>query len=210
MNNFNENQKIIGVVERRLFDSHKLNLAKELMKNGGSESEISLLLDWAAKPMFKWNKIGKMANKLFGVDLQIPLFSGIWTRQAIAENLVTTRGKQIVAERIGGTGSQAAIGYIAVGTGTTAAAAGNTALETEITDSGLARAAATVSNVTTTTTNDTEQFVKTFTVTGTKAVTEEGLFDASSSGNMLARQVFSAVNVVNGDSLQITHKITAA
>jgi hypothetical protein len=60
--------------------------------------------------------------------------------------------------------------------------------------------------VTTDVTNDTAQLVYTFTVTGTAAVTESGVFNAASSGVLLARQVFSAINVVNGDSLQITWK----
>ena len=97
--------------------------------------------------------------------------------------------------------------YIAVGTGTTAAAATDTALETEITDSGLARAAGTGTRVTTTVTNDTAQLATTFSVTGSKAVTEVGMLNAASAGDLLARQVFSALNVVNGDSLAITWKI---
>ena len=61
--------------------------------------------------------------------------------------------------------------------------------------------------MTTTVTNDTAQVTKTFTVTGTFAVTEAGLLNASSAGTLLCRQVFSAVNVLNGDSLQITWKV---
>jgi hypothetical protein len=36
------------------------------------------------------------------------------------------------------------------------------------------------------------------------AITEAGLFDATSAGNMLIRSVFSAVNVVSGDSIAFT------
>jgi hypothetical protein len=97
--------------------------------------------------------------------------------------------------------------YIAVGTGTDAAAAGDTTLGTEITDSGLERAAGTGTRETTTVTNDTAQLTKTFTVTGTKAVTEAGILNAAAAGTLLARQVFSAINVVSGDSLQINWQI---
>lgn len=128
----------------------------------------------------------------------------------IVKNLITTVGKALIAGRINGSGAPAAATYLAVGTGTTAAAAGDTTLETEITDSGLARVNATVSLVTTTTTNDTAQLLTTFTVTGTKAVTEAGILNASSSGTLLSRQVFSAVNVVNGDSLQLTYKVACS
>lgn len=127
----------------------------------------------------------------------------------VLSNLITNAGLAEVAGLINGVTS-GPFDYIAVGTGTTAAAAGNTTLETEIADSGLSRAQGTTSRVTTTQTNDTAQVTKTFSVTGTKAVTEAGLLDASSGGVLLARQVFSAVNVINGDSLQITWKIAVA
>lgn len=128
----------------------------------------------------------------------------------LSRNLVTNAGFAGIASRINGAGSEAVATYLAVGTGTTAAAAGDTALQTEITDSGLARVSATASRVTTTVTNDTAQLTTTFSVTGTKAVTEAGYLNAASSGTLFARSVFSAVNVVNGDSLQLTYKIKVA
>lgn len=137
-------------------------------------------------------------------------FLGYWTLEKRVRNLVTTAGKALVAGRINGSGSPAAATYIAVGTGTTAAAAGDTALQTETSTSGLGRAAGTVSLVTTTTTNDTAQITYTFTVTGTVAVTESGVLNAASTGTLLCRQVFSAINVASGDSLAITWKVTAA
>ncbi len=99
--------------------------------------------------------------------------------------------------------------YIALGTGTTAATATDTALETESSATGLARAQGASSRVTTTVTNDTSQTLKTFTNSsgGTVAVTEAGLFDASSGGVMADHQVFSAVNVEDGNSLQVTYQI---
>ena len=89
------------------------------------------------------------------------------------------------------------------GTGTTAAASGDTALQTEV-----ARGAATISRVTTSTTNDTAQYVRVFTAAATQAITEEGLLDNNSSdGNLLAHQVFSAINMVSGGICQFTYKI---
>lgn len=128
----------------------------------------------------------------------------------IVHNLITSAGKAGIASRINGSGSEAAFTYLAVGTGTTAAAVGNTALETEITDSGLQRVNATASRVTTVVANDTARLVNTFTVTGTKAVTEAGILNAGSGGTLLSRQVFTAVNVANGDSLQLTYSVQAS
>jgi len=141
---------------------------------------------------------------------KIPFLFGYWSDTKVVRNLVTTVGKALVAGRINASGTPDPATYIAVGTGTDAAAAGDTALQTEIADSGLSRAAATVSLVTTSTANDTAQMLKSFSVTGTKAVTESGVLNASSTGTLLCRQVFSAINVVNGDTLQMTWKVAVA
>lgn len=133
-------------------------------------------------------------------------FLGHWSDKLLVSNLITNAGAAGVASRINGSGAEAAFVYIAVGTGATAANVADTTLQTEITDSGMARVSATASRVTTDVTNDTAQLQTTFTVSGTKAVTESGVLNASSSGVLLNRQVFSAINVVSGDSLQITHK----
>lgn len=197
-----------GWTENRLFDGKKLEQVKRaIILDRLSQKEIDKLLDWATKPMFKGNFLWKLARKYFNVDLQIPFLFGMWTKKAIRYNLVPTRGKRIVADQIGGT-TTTPVTAIAIGIGATAAAAGDTALGSEITTGGGSRGAATVTNTTTTTTGDTEQWVKSFTFSSGFAVTEEGLFDNNTSGgNLLARQVFSAVNVVNTDVLQITHKV---
>lgn len=159
-----------------------------------------------AKKIFKENKLWKWIKKFFHLDLQIPLLTGNWDYSKTLANLVTTAGKAAVAALINGSGAGAAFTYLAVGVGTTAADAADTALESEITDSGLARAAATCSRVTTDVTNDTAQLVKSWSVSGTKAITEAGALNADAAGTLLGRQVFSAINVVSGDTFQITYK----
>ncbi len=123
------------------------------------------------------------------------------------KNLVVSAGKALAAGLINGALTTPAK-YIAIGTGTVAPAAGDTALGTEITTGGGARAVATtLDRVTTTVTNDTARAILTFSFTASFAVTEAGLLDAASAGNLLCRQTFAAVNVVSGDSLQITWKV---
>lgn len=198
---------IKGWTERRLFDTAKLQEVKKAIAAGLSQEVIDIMIERAAKPMFAGNRLWSFARKQFNVDLQIPYLFGNWTTQAVRANLITTKGKQITAQQLGGT-TTAPVTAMAIGTGTTAAAAGDTALETEATTNGGERGAATVSNQTTTTTGDTERWVKTFSFTGSFAITEEGLLDNNTSGgNLLAHQVFSAVNVISGDSLQITHNV---
>ncbi len=139
--------------------------------------------------------------------LRIPFITGRYVDKMLVANGITNAGAAGVASRINGSGAEAAFTFIAVGTGTNAFAATDTTLQTESAASGLSRAAASASRVTTDVTNDTAQLVLTYTVTGTVAVTESGLLNASSAGVLLARQTFSAVNVVNGDSLQVTWKV---
>lgn len=127
-------------------------------------------------------------------------------------NLVVSAGKAEVAglfltDTLAGL---TAFDYIAIGTGTGAPAAGDTQLGAEIVASGGQRRGAanvTGTRVTTTVTNDTAQLVTTFTFTGSFAVTESGILNAASTGVLLARQTFSAINVASGDSLQVTWKV---
>lgn len=124
-------------------------------------------------------------------------------------NLITNAGLAGISDILGPQGSTAAYDYIALGTGTTAAAATDTALETETAATGLARAQGTASRVTTTVANDTLQVAYTFTNSsgGSVAVTEYGLLNAASSGTLMARVVQAATNVANGESLSVTWKI---
>jgi len=125
------------------------------------------------------------------------------------KNTITSAGLAQIA-LLAGDASAVPFTYLALGTGTTAADASDTALKTETSASGLARAAATVSRVTTTVTNDTLQLLKAFTAGASAAITECGMFNAASTGTILGRQVFAAVNVVSGDILTITYKVSFA
>jgi hypothetical protein len=50
--------------------------------------------------------------------------------------------------------------------------------------------------------------VGTISYTTTKAITEHGLFNDATTGTLMDRTVFSAVNVINGDSIAFTYSIT--
>lgn len=115
--------------------------------------------------------------------------------------LLTNAGRAIITNRIIGSGTEPK--YVAIGTDDTAEDASQTALGNEVED----RAEGTSSRVTTSVANDTYQVIGTITATGTRAVEEAGLFDASTSGNMLLRAVFATVNLSSGDSLQLTLKL---
>jgi hypothetical protein len=115
-------------------------------------------------------------------------------------NLVVNSGLAFIASRMKDT-TDAAMSHMAVGSGTTAAAAGDTALETQI--------GSRVSLTSTTVTANAVAYVATFAAgTGTGAITEAGIFNASTAGTMLCRTVFSVVNKGADDTLQITWTIT--
>ncbi len=107
-------------------------------------------------------------------------------------------GKDIVTNRIKGSGTEPL--YVGIGTGAGTAAITDTTLFTEV----ETRATGTSSRQTTTTTNDTYRVVGTVSITATRAITNAGTFDASTVGNLNVKGDFSTINLSNGDSLQIT------
>ena len=91
-------------------------------------------------------------------------------------NLVVTAGKGYVASRMKDT-SATAMSHMAIGTGSTAAAAGNTALGSESARTALTSTTVSSADIV---------YVDTFAAgTGTGAITEAGIFNASSGGTML-------------------------
>ncbi len=115
------------------------------------------------------------------------------------KNLVVTTGKNFIASRMKDT-TATAMTHMAIGSGTTAAAVGDTTLGTELGRVSLTSTTVTTNNV---------AYVATFPAgTGTGAVTEAGLFNASSSGTLLCRTVFSVINKGAADTLGITWTVT--
>lgn len=116
-------------------------------------------------------------------------------------NLVVTTGKNFVASRIKDTTS-AAMSHMAIGTGTVAAAAGDTALGSEAARSSLTSTTV-VDNVVT--------YVASFGAgSGTGAITEAGLFNAVGAGTMFCRTTFAVVNKGASDSMTITWSVTVS
>jgi hypothetical protein len=117
------------------------------------------------------------------------------------DNLVVTAGKGYVASRMKDA-TATAMSHMAIGSGSTAAAAGNTALGSELGRVSLSSTAVSAAVVT---------YTATFAAgTGTGAVTEAALLNASSSGTMLCRTVFSVVNKGSADSMTITWTVTVS
>ncbi len=90
------------------------------------------------------------------------------------------------------------------GIGTTAAAVGDTDIETSDEESRAtgSQTEGASANI--------YKSVGTISYTTTKAITEHGLFSQSTGTTLLDRHVFSAINVVNGDSIEFTYELTVS
>ena len=115
------------------------------------------------------------------------------------ENLVVDTGLAFIASRMKDA-SATAMSHMAIGTGTSAAASGNTTLGTE---------AARVALTSTTVTSNAVAYVCSFAAgTGTGAITEAGILNGASGSTLLCRTVFSVVNKGASDSMTITWTVT--
>jgi|TARA_B110000503_G_C6983000_1_gene344048 hypothetical protein len=116
-------------------------------------------------------------------------------------NLVVTDGKEYVASRMKDT-TKAAMSHMAIGTVSTAAAASDSALGGQVNREALT--SATVAGTTIT-------YIATFGAgSGTGAITEAGLFNASSAGDMLCRTVFAVINKGQNDAMTISWSVTVS
>ena len=116
------------------------------------------------------------------------------------DNLVVDAGLDYIASRMEGV-TEAVMSHMGLGSGSTAADAADTDLETllgsrEALDS-------------TTVTNNQIVYVATFEAgDATGSVREAGIFNAATSGTMLCRTVFDVVNKAADDTLSVTWTIT--
>ena len=117
------------------------------------------------------------------------------------DNIVVTAGKGYVASRMKDA-TATAMSHMAIGSGSTAAAASDTALGNQL--GRVALTSTTVSAAVVT-------YVASFPAgTGTGAVTEAGILNAASGGTMLCRTVFSVVNKGASDSMTVTWTVTVS
>jgi len=120
----------------------------------------------------------------------------------MATNVFANAGKAIVTNRLRGSGTEPL--YVAWGTGAGTSAQTDTTLFTE---SSEARVAGASSQVTVGTTNDTYQVVGTMVAGGARTITNAGLFDASTAGNMFMKGDFTGVVLATGESIQFTNQV---
>jgi hypothetical protein len=121
-------------------------------------------------------------------------------RDETLHNLITTAGRNAIVSRLASSPGTAVPTHMAIGTGATAAAAGDTTLQTELDRNAVTSNTASANVLT---------MVGDWAAgDGTGAITEAGVLSASSGGTLFARAVFSVINKAAGDTLQITWTFT--
>lgn len=116
------------------------------------------------------------------------------------KNLIVSSGLNFICSRMKDT-TDDAMSHMALGSGATAAAAGDTDL------GSLLGAREELDS--TTVTDNTITYVSSFEAgDGTGAVTEAGIFNAAAAGTMLCRVVFPVINKAADDTMSVTWAIT--
>lgn len=170
---------------------------------------------------FVFNWLAKQFSKLTGIPtLTAELRAKLLKRDGsvidygvVSYRVVTDAGVAFIVDDFdpAATTDISTLKYHGCGTGTTAEATSDTALVTESTtalnpDSTRATGTATQpsANILTST--------ATVTFDATAAITEHGIFSqaATGGGTLLDRSVFSAINVVSGDSIQFAYSLTVS
>lgn len=113
--------------------------------------------------------------------------------------VLTNTGKRIVMHRLKGDAGWNVPQYLGWGTGAGTAAPTDTTLFTEASE---ARVACTLAILTTSTTEDTFQALGTLTASGAKTITNAGIFDASTGGNLFLKASHDGIPLDANDSIQ--------
>jgi hypothetical protein len=196
---------------------HPLSILAHALPRPGLSTEVNV---WRLKNIPNvWRGLWRIwIASLFGIPTRYgAVFArvrrgelGAWTEYGLASlRVVTSAGVADLASRMAGTSaaSIANFKFHGFGTGTTAEAAADTALVTELTTQ--------YATDSTRPTGTQAASTNTYTTVGTLspdadvAITEHGVFNATSTGTLWDRSKFSAVNLTgNADSFQVTYVAT--
>lgn len=138
---------------------------------------------------------------LLGIELRGP--DGQIKDSREVDNLVVNAGLVFIASRMVGT-SKAVMSHMGLGSGTTAAAAGQTDLVSLL----GAREAIDSSTLVGANLNQVQYVCGFEAGDATGAITEAGIFNAASGGDMLCRTTFAVVNKDAQDTMTVTWTVT--
>lgn len=147
--------------------------------------------------------IKKDSTKATGkVNVVVSDLNGKVKQDFTVSNLVVDTGLDHIAKALEANPAPTAMSHMAVGTGTTAAAAADTTLETEASGGR-------VTLTSTTATDNSVAYVASYGAgVATAALTEAAILNASSAGTMLCRTVFPVINKGAADTMTVTWTVT--
>lgn len=116
--------------------------------------------------------------------------------------VITNAGRAVIAQRMLGTGAEPKYAHWGSGPGTAGVA--DTGLYTPESEARVAGTSSQVTGPAPFVTNDTYQVVATLTAAGPKTITNAGLFDAVTGGNMFLKGDFTGIVLATGEGIQFT------
>jgi hypothetical protein len=147
-------------------------------------------------------RLVKAPVMLVASELKVKVFRADGTVEdygIASRRLVTTVGVNFIVDCHQNLAELENLNYHAMGTGAAAEAIGDTAM-TQV----ESRVAGTQSEPAA----NQYRTVATITATAARAVTEHGIWSASTAGTLFDRSVFAAINLGNGDSIQFTYTLS--
>ena len=162
-------------------------------------------------------QLARVINRVFGIAVLTSELRGKLIQRAgtthdlgvLSYRVVTNNGVGYIVDAFQNLVEPENMKYHGVGTGGTAEAAADSALVTEST-TALNPDSTRATGTTTESAANAYQTVGTVTFDATAAITEHGIFSQAATGGgvLLDRSLFSAINVVSGDSIQFTYTLT--
>jgi hypothetical protein len=131
---------------------------------------------------------------------------GVVKEDRVEDNLVVTSGLTYIRDRVSSASPPGLITHMGLGTDVTVPAAAQTGLIAQIGTRGTVS----ITTPTATTIQYSSSFAAGAPLAGTNAITEAGLFTASTAGTMLCRVTFSAINKAPNDTMTVNWTITLA
>lgn len=200
----------------------RVGVLKDAWKNGMPHTYLSREVNvWRIKNIPNlFRGLGKIAfAQLMGIPVHFGRVYLTATRDGksiplgvASYRVVTTAGVNFIVDAFQASATISNMKYHGFGTGTTAEAITQTALITELTTEYASNNTRPTGTQTEGATANIYRTVGTLSPDATVAITEHGIFDqaANSGGTLLDRTVFSAWNMVSGDSLAVTYDVTFA
>jgi hypothetical protein len=161
------------------------------------EHQLDRLLHWLEKSQ------SIQGRNVYKTSLSVKQFRNgeVILERNLGGGVVTNAGVNLLAaDWTNGVATLAASNWHDSGTGTTAPTVSDTIMQTPTGNARIQGAQSNASNV--------YQTVATLSYGTTFAITEWGLFTASSNGTMWDHRTFAAINCVAGDSIQFTYQLT--